>query len=182
MGRKARRRRHDERVPRYVLIGGVVILILFAAFMVKIVSQHDRSLRLQAGLTGGPLPLASAAWDPKGSSLPQAHYPPPQPMDAVQAAYAFAARKADVLQYIPCYCGCERHGHRSNVSCYVKDWNAQGMPNWDDHSLGCGLCLNITHDVMRLDAAGTPLAEIRETIEARYVPQYGRGTPTPPVP
>jgi hypothetical protein len=34
--------------------------------------------------------------------------------------YTFALEKADTLSTIPCTCGCERFGHTSNRSCYVK--------------------------------------------------------------
>lgn len=135
MGCRARRRRHDERLPPLVLILGLAMLGLFVAFMVQTLRQHERNLKLEARLTGSQLPLASAEWDPTWPPLPESHYPPPRPMATVRAAYAFAARQADVLQYIPCYCGCERHGHRSNRDCYVKGGNTQGLPNWDDHSL-----------------------------------------------
>jgi hypothetical protein len=34
--------------------------------------------------------------------------------------YAFALENRDTLGSIPCTCGCERFGHTSNRSCYVK--------------------------------------------------------------
>jgi hypothetical protein len=34
--------------------------------------------------------------------------------------YAFALEKGDILSAIPCTCGCDRLGHTSNRSCYVK--------------------------------------------------------------
>lgn len=39
--------------------------------------------------------------------------------DAAQL-YAFALENRDTLSAIPCTCGCERFGHTSNRSCYVK--------------------------------------------------------------
>ena len=38
-----------------------------------------------------------------------------------QAAYRYAVGHRDVLQYIPCYCGCGDDGHRSNWDCYVRE-------------------------------------------------------------
>lgn len=38
------------------------------------------------------------------------------------------------------------------------------------------MCLGITRDVMTMRSAGTPLATIRRTIDARY---RGEATPTP---
>jgi hypothetical protein len=36
-------------------------------------------------------------------------------------AYVFAAKHPEVLQYMPCYCGCEhpRTAHESNYDCFV---------------------------------------------------------------
>jgi Protein of unknown function with PCYCGC motif len=35
--------------------------------------------------------------------------------------YTFAVENAKTLAWMPCTCGCERFGHTSNRSCYVKD-------------------------------------------------------------
>jgi hypothetical protein len=35
--------------------------------------------------------------------------------------YTFAVESPDTLASMPCTCGCERFGHTSNRSCYVKD-------------------------------------------------------------
>lgn len=36
-------------------------------------------------------------------------------------AYVFAAKHPEVLEYMPCYCGCEhpRTAHKSNYDCFV---------------------------------------------------------------
>ncbi|HYO45788.1 MAG TPA: PCYCGC motif-containing (lipo)protein [Gemmatimonadota bacterium] len=36
-------------------------------------------------------------------------------------AYVFAAKHPEVLQYMPCYCGCEhpRSAHESNYDCFI---------------------------------------------------------------
>ena len=40
--------------------------------------------------------------------------------------YTFAIENRDLLSAIPCTCGCERFGHTSNRSCYVKaEWDDQ---------------------------------------------------------
>lgn len=35
-------------------------------------------------------------------------------------AYRFALARPDVLQYLPCYCGCASLGHTSNLSCFIR--------------------------------------------------------------
>jgi hypothetical protein len=52
-------------------------------------------------------------------------------------AYRFAVLNRDVLNYIPCYCGCgESAGHTSNASCYVKDKSPVEKPAFDPMSVG----------------------------------------------
>jgi len=53
----------------------------------------------------------------------------------VQEAYRFAIANREVLQYIPCYCGCGAEGHTSNASCYLKDFSTPGNLVFDFMSL-----------------------------------------------
>ena len=79
-------------------------------------------------------PSADTAWDPAWPRLPGSG-PPARPIEVVRAAYAYAVRRGDVLQYMPCYCGCEKQGHRSNRDCFVKTKTA-GLPKWDAMGYG----------------------------------------------
>jgi hypothetical protein len=61
----------------------------------------------------------------------------PRPVETVRAAYEFAARHPEVLQYIPCFCGCERSGHKHNTDCFVAGRTASGaVTSWDYHGVG----------------------------------------------
>ncbi|GIX49723.1 MAG: hypothetical protein KatS3mg131_3934 [Candidatus Tectimicrobiota bacterium] len=51
----------------------------------------------------------------------------------VQAVYRFAAANGDLLQYIPCYCGCASFGHRHNGDCYVARRVANGRITFTSH-------------------------------------------------
>ncbi len=86
----------------------------------------------------------------------------------VQAAYQFAAANPDVMKGIPCYCGCGNIGHTSNYSCYVQGSDAQGKPAFDDHALGCSLCVDITQDAMRLVKEGKTVPEIKAYVDSTY--------------
>ncbi len=86
----------------------------------------------------------------------------------VQAAYQFAAANPDLMKGIPCYCGCGAIGHTSNYSCYVQGSDASGAITWDDHALGCSLCVNITQDAMRLTREGKGVAEIKAYVDGAY--------------
>jgi len=91
---------------------------------------------------------------------------------SVQQAYQFAVANPDVTQHIPCYCGCGAMGHTSNYSCYVAGENQDGSVLYDEHALGCSICVDITQDAMRLQKEGKAISEIREYIDATYA-QYG---------
>jgi hypothetical protein len=90
----------------------------------------------------------------------------------VQTAYQFAAANPDLMKQIPCYCGCGEIGHTSNYDCYVAAVDAQGQITFDNHALGCSICVDITQDVMRLTQEGKSPQEIRATIDATYS-KYG---------
>lgn len=98
---------------------------------------------------------------------------------SVQEAYRFALANPEVLQHIPCYCGCNAIGHTSNYACYVETINSSsGEVIFDSHALGCSICVDITRDVMRLMREGKSLSEIQTTIDRIYS-QYGPPN-TPP--
>jgi hypothetical protein len=86
----------------------------------------------------------------------------------VQTAYQFAAANPDVMKHIPCYCGCGNIGHTSNYSCYVSNIDGQGNITFDNHALGCSLCVDITQDTMRLLKEGKTVPEIKAYVDATY--------------
>ena len=45
---------------------------------------------------------------------------------AVRELYVFAARRPDVLRYLPCFCGCTNAGHRSNYDCFIDEVRSDG--------------------------------------------------------
>jgi hypothetical protein len=44
----------------------------------------------------------------------------------VQEAYRFALANPDVLDKLPCYCGCGGMGHDSNLDCFVERFEPSG--------------------------------------------------------
>jgi hypothetical protein len=85
----------------------------------------------------------------------------------VREAYQFAAANPEVLQKLPCYCGCGPMGHTSNYSCYVQSAEGEDIV-FDTHALGCGICVDITQDAMRMLQDGKTMTEIRAAIDADY--------------
>jgi Protein of unknown function with PCYCGC motif len=90
----------------------------------------------------------------------------------VQTAYQFAAANPDIMKDIPCYCGCGNIGHTSNYSCYVSGTDDKGNIRWDNHALGCSICVDITQDVMRMLRDGKSPQDAREYVDATYS-KYG---------
>ncbi|MFN3332280.1 MAG: PCYCGC motif-containing (lipo)protein [Caldilinea sp.] len=96
----------------------------------------------------------------------------------VRDAYRFAVANPSTLEQIPCYCGCGKMGHTSNLSCYISSATVGGAIVYDEHANGCGICVDITQDVMRLAQTGQSLWEIRTYVDAQYSP-FGPSTDTP---
>ena len=91
---------------------------------------------------------------------------------SVQQAYQFAVANPEVLQSIPCYCGCGVMGHTSSYDCYVADQVSDGTFRFEDHALGCSICVDIVHDTMRMLREGKDLHQVRTAIDQTYS-RYG---------
>ena len=91
---------------------------------------------------------------------------------AVREAYQFNVANPDIMKNIPCYCGCGDMGHTSNYSCYVSSVDADGKIAYENHALGCSICVDITQDVMRMLRDGKTPQDARAYIDATYS-KYG---------
>ncbi|SOC21850.1 uncharacterized protein with PCYCGC motif [Ureibacillus xyleni] len=108
---------------------------------------------------------------------------PPKFLDSqseeIRLVYAAAGQASDILQWIPCYCGCgESAGHRSNLNCFIAETHEDGSIVWDDHGTRCGVCLEIAIESVQLHQDGKTVKEIRETIDTKYKDGYAPPTPT----
>lgn len=90
----------------------------------------------------------------------------------VQTAYQFNAANPGIMKDIPCYCGCGSIGHTSNYDCYISDVDINGTIAFDNHALGCSICVDITQDVMRMLRDGKSPQDARAYIDATYS-RYG---------
>lgn len=86
----------------------------------------------------------------------------------VREAYQFAAYNPDVVTALPCYCGCGAMGHTSNYSCYVAGRDENGEIVYDNHALGCQICVDITQDAMRMLDEDRSMDEISDYVDATY--------------
>ena len=112
----------------------LAIMLLFAMFIRHQFALNDELIRQETATAAFERQSPDTAWDPSWPPLPNAGQPAAGTIEEVRAFYAFAAKRPDILQYIPCYCGCEREGHRSNEDCYVRGRTATGTPQWDGHA------------------------------------------------
>lgn len=129
-------------------------------------------LALAGGLSAGCARQDAAAHDLPMADM--AHMPADvqaAPV-TVQQAYQFAVANPEILQQIPCYCGCGGIGHTSNYSCYVAGTGEDGKPIFDSHALGCSICVDITQDTMRLLRQGKDVPAIQVFLEQSYS-RYG---------
>jgi hypothetical protein len=103
-----------------------------------------------------------------------------RPVAVVQSVYEFAARHPEVLQYVPCYCGCENLGHKGNHECFVKRRAADGrVLEWEPHGSGCTICVDVARDAMLMFNSGASVSAIRTAIDQKWGSRFPSQTPTP---
>lgn len=102
-----------------------------------------------------------------------------RPAEVVKAAYLFADRHPEVMSYMPCFCGCERMGHRGNEDCFVSKRDAAGRASeWETHGLICEVCLDVATQARQMHNSGASVPAIRAAIEKTYTGSHLH-TPTP---
>ncbi len=122
-----------------------------------------------------PIPPANASLPP----LPLVQNLVPRSPQVIRDAYIFAAQNPHVLEYVPCFCGCETRGHKRNADCFVQSRNPDGsVREWDTHGMACIVCIDVARDAMQMRASGARVVDIRNAVESRYA-AYERQTPTP---
>jgi hypothetical protein len=135
----------------------------------------------QPPVTPAPLPADLKPHPQK--NLPPLQFPgyaTPRSPEVVRAAYTFAAEHPEVLSYVPCFCGCERSGHRGNEDCFVRERAVNGdVIAWEDHGMECAVCLDVADRSRQLFAEGKSVAEIRATVEKEWAGRMPSHTPTP---
>jgi hypothetical protein len=142
--------------------------------------------------------VAPPAADPQPAVVlaphPQKDFPPLQlpayPLsrspEVITAAYRFAAEHPEILTYVPCFCGCERGGHRGNEDCFVQKRGANGdVTEWTEHGMECAVCLDVAQQAMQMHASGASVRDIRAAVEKKWATQAAQShthTPTPEPP
>lgn len=77
-------------------------------------------------------------------------------VQSIREAYSAAKEIPDVLVQQPCYCDCQRMGHRSLLDCFR-----------DLHATTCDICINEARLAGRLHREGKTTEEIRAAVIAK---------------
>jgi hypothetical protein len=171
--------------PKLLVAALVVIALAVGGFMYA----HAARTQAEAAQASAqaPAPVADVPEiakkphpQPTLPPLPAQNYPPPRPIDVVRAAYVFAAEHPEVLSYVPCFCGCERGGHRGNEDCFVSRRDENGdVTAWEPHGLDCAVCIDVATQARQMFASGAGVRDIRAAVEQKYAAFHGGHTPTP---
>jgi len=99
----------------------------------------------------------------------------------MQILYRAVAQHQELLEHIPCYCGCgDSVGHEHNYHCFINENNADGSIVWDDHATRCQVCLDIAAEAIVEYNEGKSINEIRDMIDDKYKDEgYPDSTDTP---
>lgn len=190
--------------PPWILIGGgAAFLAALAVFLWRPAAVEEEVFSPSPPQVERPEPPAAseppaAAAEPRPVSTapvrkpdPDAPMPPlpvipnmvPRPPQVIAEAYEFAGRNPDVLEFVPCFCGCESAGHRANAHCFVQSRNEDGsVAAWEPHGMGCAVCIDVARDSMQLRASGASVGDVRAAVESKYASRFPRMTPTPSPP
>ncbi|MGI8316337.1 PCYCGC motif-containing (lipo)protein [Halobacillus mangrovi] len=100
----------------------------------------------------------------------------------MQTLYTAVSQNKDLLENMPCYCGCgESVGHKNNYDCFIHENKEDGSVVWDDHATKCGVCLEIAAQSIIDHQEGKSIKQIRQDIDQTYGEDYAEPTPTPEV-
>ena len=127
--------------PRSLIVVALAVVAVAGLLYVRNAQQAADSAQAAAAQPQTPVepPEAAKLGPHPQQNLPPLPFdpePPARPMDVVRAAYLFAAEHPEVLSYVPCYCGCERAGHRGNEDCFVTRRDANGdVVEWEPHGM-----------------------------------------------
>ena len=84
--------------------------------------------------SAGAGPVTVDAIGDQVQTLPRSQLPVFAGTGDIQRLYRYAVEHGDELQYIPCFCGCYRFGHKSNRDCYIKSFNHDGTLTFTSHA------------------------------------------------
>ena len=179
----------EPRTKAPVVVAGLVVIALVVGVFTYL-SHSTPSEAEQAGTSAAlQVPDRPTPTDLKPhpqENLPVLNFPgyaTARPPEVVKAAYKFAAEHPEILSYVPCFCGCERMGHRGNEDCFVKARDVNGdVVAWEDHGMECAVCLDVATRARQMYTSGASVSDIRAAVEKEFTPLSTNHTPTPEAP
>ena len=79
----------------------------------------------------------------------------------IRLAYQVAKAIPQVLEYLPCYCGCfSNAGHRNNLDCFR-----------DNHGVDCLMCRSIALEAQHQHSLGVSVRVIKQIVDDRWAPR-----------
>lgn len=150
----------------------VILFLLSAGTVSAACAQGDAST--------APGAAAHATMAPQGDARTEAWAVRPaytHVSTRTEEAYHFALNHPEVLEWMPCYCGCGGMGHGSNLDCYFEP-QGNGSLVFEEHASYCEICVDITLRAKQFAGRGASLATMRAAIDAEFGPG-GDGTDTP---
>ena len=179
----------EPRTKAPVVVAGLVVIALVVGVFTYL-SNSTPSEAEQAGTSAAlQVPVRPTPTDLKPhpqENLPVLNFPgyaTARPPEVVKAAYKFAAEHPEILSYVPCFCGCERMGHRGNEDCFVKARDVNGdVVAWEDHGMECAVCLDVATRARQMYTSGASVSDIRAAVEKEFTPLSTNHTPTPEAP
>lgn len=162
--RKAMKVKVQKKKGNNTLIIGIIAVILLAGIAYAVLSSDSTPKKTTDS----------------GIKLPSYAYTNPLTLKG----YKYAIEHPEILEQIPCYCGCGSHGseasdykpHRFLRDCYINDkWE------FDEHASFCDVCIGEAIKVQDYLAKGKTLAEARALIDQEYSKIGAEKTNTPPV-
>jgi hypothetical protein len=177
-------------LPKGVIAAVIVAVVAVGAFAFR-ANNHDAA---PAAATPAAADQATATGDARWARfgphkqanlppMPVQSYAPPRPMNVVREAYLFAAEHPEILSYVPCFCGCERGGHKGNHDCFVAARDDKGdVTAWEPHGLDCTVCIDVATEARQMFTSGASVRDIRAAVEKKWAGFNGGHTPTPAAP
>ncbi|MEN1937419.1 PCYCGC motif-containing (lipo)protein [Paenibacillus sp. 102] len=98
----------------------------------------------------------------------------------VSQIYGMVGKNIELLEWIPCYCGCgENSGHKNNKDCFIREIKQNGEVTWGSHAMNHAACVDIAFQSVLMNQNGASTLEIRQYIDKQYNKEGISVTPTP---
>jgi len=201
------RNAHRRRLTRWFgAIGGPVLLVsvALAGGVAGCSSGHDPALgdgsmstmAMPAPMSGDPMNESAEEADHGGVPAGAFQLPSQAQVTAAwdarpdyvkvlpaawQEAYAYALARPDVLQWLPCYCGCVAMDHRSNLDCFFQRREVAGNFSYEEHASYCDVCIETANLASSMLLDGSSIVQVRAAVDDMFGDLApGTDTPLPP--